>query len=182
MKRWVGLLLCLCACQAQQPGEDPPEERRADPGIREPAPAPTAESLPDGCIAVGRPTLEKADLAPRAAWRELRARLTTVRADSRRWGRDVLVSFEPGAVHVTRRDGSRTTWLLPAELELEVRTPHVIVRNDLTLDGFRADAVQVAAGEEITIAIVRWRDGAGQKTESGLIIKGGKAFRSITPR
>jgi len=185
MNRVMGLALLLSACQAIGPGEDPPEkesEPRAARESGESEPAPLTLPLPDGFAVVGEPTVEDAYLAPGEAWRELRSRLTTVQVDARRWKRDVLVSFEPGAVHRTRRDGARTTWKLPQGLELEVRTPHVIVRSDLTLAGFLDDGTQVPAREEVTVAIVRWNAGGKQKAESRLMIKGGKAFRSMTPR
>jgi hypothetical protein len=182
MKRFGALLLTLSACQAIGPSGDEAHAPKAKPAAEAPAdPAPPIP-LPDKFVVVGAPKVESAFLDPRAAWRHLRSRLTTLQADARRWDQDLLVSFEPRAVHWTDRDGARTTWELPEGLVLGVATPHVVVRNDLTLVGFRADGTQIPAEEELTVATVTWSVGPETKSESRLIIKGGKAFRSMTPR
>ena len=185
MKSLVLLLLCLAACQGFGPADDESNVDSGDGGPADKPAAPVApppEPLPDKFDVLGSPTVEAAYLGPREAWRQLRSRLTTLQADARRWDRDLLVSFEPGAVHWTGRNGARTTWELPKGLLLSVVTPHVVVRKDLTLVGFREDGTQIASQEELTVANVSWTQGSKGKSESRLIVKGGKAFRSITPR
>ncbi|MHC4956703.1 MAG: hypothetical protein ACYTGZ_22935 [Planctomycetota bacterium] len=188
---WLWGFGLLGACAGWGPGGDDPaeDENKAAKTAAQPKGGrpktvklaqPAKATLPNGFVARGQPEVQPAYLAPAASWRDLRARLTTVQADARRRGRDILVSFGERAVHVTRRDGSQTTWLLPAGLELEILAPHVVVRQNLTLEAFSADGKPVPAADEIPIAVARWAASGGGRTESRLAVKGGRAFRSMT--
>jgi len=185
MKPIAVCLIALAACQGMGPETEPEAGAPNAGGTPADPETPTAapvEPLPDQFVVIGVATVEEAYLAPREAWRQLRSRLTKLQADARRWDRDLLVSFESGAVHWTRRDGARTTWKMPEALVLNVVTPHVVVRKDLTLVGFLGDGTQIPGQEELTVATVTWTGVGGGKPESGLVVKGGKAFRSMTPR
>ena len=83
-------------------------------------------------------------------------------------------------MNITTREGARREWTLPAGLDLSVLAAHVVVRKDLSLQAFRADGTQVPADEEVTVAIARWGSDRPEPTEFRLVIKGGKAFRSMT--
>ncbi|MHC4940985.1 MAG: hypothetical protein ACYTHK_18775 [Planctomycetota bacterium] len=172
--RFLLLLVLTAACKQIGPYEEPKPVEPEQPA--EPAPKP----LPAGFEVVGEPAVEAAYLAPSNTWRQLKSRLTTVQADARRRGKDLLVSFEPSAVHITRLDGSRTTWQLPNGLALTVEIPHVLVRADLTLEGFAPDGSQVPSEEELTIAIVTVTDEGQPTREFRLVVKGGTTFRSMT--
>jgi len=175
------LLLLLCAaCASPAPSGDAPAEPPQEPPVAEEPAAPPAPPLPAGFKVEGEPVVEEAYLGPADTWRQIRSRLTTLQADARRAGKDVLVSFEPDAIHVTRLDGSRTTWRLPDGLALTVEIAHVLVRADLTLEGFDRDGTQVPSEEELTIAIVTLTEGETATREFRLVIKGGAAFRSMS--
>jgi len=171
--RTLPLLVLCVACAGPPPSDEPPPAPEVAP---EPAPAP----LPAGFTVAGEPAVEEPYLSPSGTWRQLRSRLTTLQADVRREGKDVLVSFEPQAVHVTRQDGTRETWRLPPGLALTLEIPHVLVRADLTLTCFLADGTQVPSEEELTIAIVTLTEGEAPTREFLLVVKGGTSFRSMT--
>ncbi|MHC4410703.1 MAG: hypothetical protein ACYS0E_19200 [Planctomycetota bacterium] len=170
------LLLLASGCKYVGPYEEPQPKPDPTPD----PPEKSSPGLPAGFAVSGGTTVEPAFLGPADTWRQLKSRLTTVQADARRRGKGLMVSFEPSAVHVTRQDGSRTTWQLPNGLALTVEIPHVLVRADLTLEGFVTDGSQVPSEEELTIAIVTvTEDGAGTR-EFRLVVKGGTTFRSIS--
>ncbi len=181
----VGLV--ASGCQQTAPEAEPekknpeqpmPEEKRPAPvAKRDPADAP---ALPDGFVVSAVPVVEAPFLEPAAGWRHLRARLVTAQSDARRRGKDLLVGFESDAVHITTREGNRTVWKLPKGLDLSVLAAFVVIRKDLRLEVFRRDGTQVPAAEEVTVAIARWGGDQPKPTEIRLVIKGSKAFRSMS--
>jgi len=179
------LLILLGACVAPSGDAGPEPSTPAEIGATDPEAAaaeakPPERPLPAGFEVRADPEVTAAFLGPEGTWRQLKSRLTTLQADVRRGGKDVLLSFEPQAMHVTRQDGTRQTWALPAGLAFTVEIPHVLVRADLTLAGFAADGVQVPFAEELTVAIVTLTEGESPTREFRLVIKGGTAFRSMT--
>ena len=172
--RYLLLFVFLLACKQFRP-----DEGSATPEA-DPRDAPVAPMLPAGFEIKGAPVVEEPYLRPFAMWRQLKSRLSTLQADARRRGKDVLVSFEPTAVHVTRTNGSRTTWRLAPGLALSVEIPHVVVRADLSLEGFDRTGAEVPAVEELTIAVATVNEEGTPPREFRLIVKGRTAFRSIT--
>jgi len=145
-----------------------------------PTPKPAAPGLPAEFVLKGAPEVRAPFLGPESMWRFLVSRLTTLRADARADGEDLLVTFERDAVHVTTRAGGRLTWRLPERLRLEGGPTHVLLGSDLTTTVYGPDGAQVPAAEEITVTSARL-DEAGAKGEFRLVIKGGRGFQSISP-
>lgn len=188
--RRLALLILLAACSGKAVPRDaePPEKtwdqsQQARPAESPPAEAPAAESpppgLPAGFRAEGTPEVRSPFLGPAATWRFLVSRLTTLRADARAGGEDLLVTLDQDAVHVTARSGARRTWRLPAGLRLEGGPVHVLLGSDLTTTVYAADGTQVPPAEEITV-IRAHVDGPSGKSVFRLAIKGGRGFRSIS--
>ena len=180
MRACVFLLLVACGCNLAAPEAEPESQ---NPKQKKPAPVAKgkpARALPDGFVVTAVPVVEAPFLEPAAGWRHLRARLVTAQADARRRGKDLLVGFESDAVHLTTRDGIRTVWKLPKGLDLSVLAAFVVIRKDLRLEVFRRDGTQVPAAEEVTVAIARWGGDQPEPTEFRLVIKGSKAFRSMS--
>ena len=143
-------------------------------GPRDPAAGPPAGFEPVGSPEVSDPWLE-----PREAWRDLVSRLILRRADARRTGSPLLVTFAPDAVHVTGRDGRRRTLRLPPGLRLEGVPVHLLLASDLGMRAWGPDGTEILLGEEVTVV-------RGVLTETGanvedfrLLVKGGQTFRSI---
>jgi hypothetical protein len=180
-RRLVALVL-LTACSKSVPREpDPPPPRPEAPRPQpEAPPRPAPPGLPAGFLVVGAPEVRTPFLGPGATWRFLVSRLTTLRADARAGGEDILVSFERDAVHVTARPGARQTWRLPAGLRLSGGPAHVLLGSDLTTTVYGPDGAQIPAAEEITVIRARVEEAEGQG-EFRLVIKGGRGFRSISP-
>jgi hypothetical protein len=183
LMRVVCLLLCgLAACSRAVPREPeaPPAEAPApEPPEQPEQPAPAAAGLPADFAVKGAPQIRKPFLGPEATWRFLVSRLTTLRADARAAGKDILVTFERDAVHTTARDGARETWWLPDGLRLERGPAHVRLGSDLTTTVYGPDGAQVPAAEEITVVVARVAE-AGAEAEFRLVIKGGRGFQSIS--
>ena len=136
--------------------------------------------LPEGFVVRRTKPLEDAFLAPDAAWRQLLSRLTTMQVDARRTGDSILVTLWPDRILVTDPTGLRHGWRLPDGLSLSVVHPHVVLGADLSLVAFSEEASQVEAEEELTLAVARVAESAESSREFRLVIKGGKAFRSMT--
>ena len=171
--------LFLAGCTAIGPEAEAPANETASKPKQTPTKTKT-KVLPEGFSVKGDPVVEAPFLEPAASWRHLRARLATAQSDARRRGADVLVGFEPRAVHLTTRAGQRTVWRLPDGLDLSVYAAYVVIRKDLTLTVFRADGTQVPPAEEVTVATARWGGDQPEPTEFRLVIKGSKAFRSMS--
>jgi hypothetical protein len=178
----LGLYLAACSRAVPREPEAPPPPRPEveAPPPEQPAPTPAAPGLPAEFTLRGVPEVQAPFLAPEAMWRFLVSRLTTLRADARADGEDILVTFERDAVHVTTRAGGRLTWRLPDRLRLERGPTHVLLGSDLTTTVYGPDGAQVPAAEEITVTSARL-DEAGAKGEFRLVIKGGRGFQSISP-
>ena len=180
----LGLVLAACSKAVPREPETSPAkpEVEAPPAPRpeQPAPAPAAPGLPAEFEVRGTPEVRTPFLGPDAMWRFLVSHLTTLRADARAEGEDILVTFERDAVHVTTRAGARQTWRLPDQLRLEGGPSHVLLGSDLTTTVYGPDGAQVPAAEEITVTSARV-DEAGAKREFRLVIKGGRGFQSISP-
>jgi hypothetical protein len=183
MRAILLLGLCLAACSPAVPREPeapPPRKPKIEaPPPEKPAPPP-APGLPAEFELKGVPELRAPFLGPEAMWRFLLSRLTTLRADARADGEDMLVTFERDAVHVTTRAGGRLTWQLPDRLRLQGGPTHVLLGSDLTTTVYGPDGAQIPAAEEITVTSARL-DEAGAKGEFRLVIKGGRGFQSISP-
>jgi hypothetical protein len=188
--RWFVSLALLAACSGKSvPREtEPPsktwdearEARPKPPPAAEPAKkAPETAGLPAGFRVEGTPEVRTPFLGPGAMWRFLVSRLTTLRADARAGGEDILVTFEPEAVHVTLRSGARRTWRLPTGLRLEGGPRHVLLGSDLTTTVYAADGAQTPPAEEITVIRARVEEADG-KGVFRLAIKGGRGFQSIS--
>ncbi|MEM8882943.1 MAG: hypothetical protein AAGD14_02645 [Planctomycetota bacterium] len=177
--RLSATLLLLAACQQIGPYEEPRQ-----PTPEEPPPDPIAEQpqrpLPGGFTVTGDAVREAASLGPMQTWRRLKSRLTTLQADARREGRDLLVTFEPSVVHVTRPDGSRVSWELPVGLSLTVEITHVLIRADLTVDAFDAEALPIPSEDELKVLLATVTDPEQNTEEFLLVVKGGTAFRSMS--
>jgi hypothetical protein len=186
--RWYVSLVLLAACSKAVPRdtEPPPktwdqtQEAKPKPPPAEPSQAPAeAPGLPGGFVIEGTPEVRTPFLGPGAMWRFLVSRLTTLRADARAGGADILVTFELDAVHVTARSGARQTWQLPAGLRLEGGPAHVLLGSDLTTTIYAADGAQIPPAEEITVIRARVEEADGQGVFR-LAIKGGRGFQSIS--
>lgn len=179
------VLLAACSGKAVPRETEPPqktweESQAAQPKPSQAEPPPTAPpGLPAGFRVEGTPEVRSPFLGPAATWRFLVSRLTTLRADARASGEDLLVTFERDAVHVTARSGARRTWRLPAGLRLEGCPAHVLLGSDLTTTVYAADTTQVPPAEEITVIRARVEK-AHEKVVFRLAIKGGRGFRSIS--
>jgi hypothetical protein len=159
--------------------ESAKEESAKEESAKEESAKEEPAGLPAGFKVEGTPEVRTPFLKPGAMWRFLVSRLTTLRADARAGGEDVLVTFEPEAVHVTARSGARRTWRLPAGLRLEGGPTHVLLGSDLTTTVYGSDGAQVPAAEEITV--IRARVGAPDAPGVfRLVIKGGRGFQSIS--
>jgi hypothetical protein len=182
MRRALLVSLLLAACQA-------PPESTPDPAVPDKAAAPDAKkeertakgtALPDGFQVKGEPQVFEAYLDAPAAWRDVRSRLSTLRADAAARNLDTLVTFERGAVHSTTRDGVRTTWKLPSGLALRGGPVHLLFEADLGTKLFRKDLSQVPLGAEVTVVTALVARGGGNVEEFRLVIKGGRTIRSIS--
>jgi hypothetical protein len=165
------LLALLAACQVTPE----PEPARPKPSLEEPEPG-----LPAGFEVKGTPLVELLTLPPDAAWRFVVSHLTTLRADARAAGADLLVTFQADAVHVTDREGGRRTWRLPAGIRLGGVPAHLRLGADLSTAVYDAKGAQVPAADEITVVTARLGGPDGGTEEYRLVIKGGHAFRSIS--
>ncbi|MHC4959650.1 MAG: hypothetical protein ACYTGN_14895 [Planctomycetota bacterium] len=177
MKRLLALVL-LAACQT-------PPAPTPDPAVPDKAPPPDAKpkagaALPDGFQVKGQPQVLEAYLEAPAAWRDIRSRLSTLRADATARNLDTLVTFERGAVHATTRDGVRTTWKLPSGLALRGGPVHLFMGADLSMRLYRRDLSQVPLGAEVTVVTALVARGGGNVEEFRLSIKGGRTIRSIS--
>ncbi|MHC4136382.1 MAG: hypothetical protein ACYS0K_15530 [Planctomycetota bacterium] len=178
-RRLVSLVL-LAACSKAMPREpEPPPPKTADSRPQPEPPKPEPPGLPAEFKVEGTPEVRTPFLGPGAMWRFLVSRLTTLRADARAGGEDILVTFEHDAVHVTARSGARRTWRLPARLRLEGGPAHVLLGSDLTTTVYGSDGAQLPAAEEITVIRARVEEAEG-KGDSRLVIKGGRGFQTIS--
>ena len=165
-KRLLLLAWLAAACQA--------------PPVEPPGPRPEEPALPAGFRVVGRPVEVAAFLEPAAMWRFVVSRLTTLRAEARAEGRDILVSFEENALHATDRAGRRRTWRLPDGLVLLDVPAHLQLKADLTVAALAGDGTEVQRAPEVTVVRALVRGGTGDVEEFRLIVKGGRTFRSIS--
>lgn len=174
-RRLAALLALLAACRVTR--EPEPDPAGPQPPLTE---REAAAGLPAGFEVKGTPVVELMTLPPDAMWRFLVSQLTTLRADARANGSDLLVTFREDVVHVTNRQGGRRTWRLPAGLRLDGVPAHLRLGADLSTAVYDARGAQVPVADEITVVTARFAgpDGAGQ--ESRLVIKGGHTFRSIS--
>ena len=167
MRRAPGLALLLAACASRGSPPPPPDRAAADTD-------PLAAFAPRG-----EPVVEELALDPDGAWRFVVSRVTTVRAEAQALGEELLLTFEEGAVHRTRRGGSRRTWALPPGLRLTGGPCHLLFGPELS--GRLLREGEVAAGEDgwtlVVAARVAGRD--GNVAEFRLEAKGGREFRSI---
>ena len=124
--------------------------------------------------------MEEPFLSPQETWRFLVSRLATLQGDVQVRGEDLLVTFEPAAVHVTDRAGGRRTWLLPDGLRLEGGPAHAVLKPDLFVVPYGADGAQMPAAEEVTLVTARAGNPGGYVEVFRLVVKGGRAFRSIS--
>jgi len=124
----------------------------------------------------GRPEIVTPDLTPAETWRALVSRLTSLRADARDAGQDILVSFVPGAMHATYRSGRRRTWPLPKGLRLAGTPAHLLLGADLGLRVYGPKGAERPAAEEV--AVVEASLSSGEHFR--LVIQGGGAIRSIS--
>ena len=176
----IVLLVLLAACSKAVPREPEPLPPKAeDPPSQPERPKAGPSGLPAEFEVEGTPEVRAPFLGPGAMWRFLVSRLTTLRADARASGEDILVTFERDAVHVTTRAGARQTWRLPARLRLEGGPAHVLLGSDLTTTVYGPDGAQVPAAEEITV-IRAGVEEVGGKGVFRLVIQGGRGFQSIS--
>lgn len=166
---WLGIV--LIGCRAQPPRQPAPPPR--------PAMAVKA-GLPAGFKVVGKPRVELPFLRATDAWRALRSRITTLEADALASREQILVTFEKKAVHATARSGARRTWSLPKGLVLVGVPVHLLLGAAAGPRLFRADHSQVPLGAEVTIVTVHIRRRGRPTEEIRLVIKGGRAIRSIS--
>ena len=185
------LILVLASCAGPQPDPEPARDPGAEAAAaKKPAPAkkpsskaskpapakkPTPTGLPDGFAVKGRPVIVEPRLGPDQTWRQLVGKLTTLRVDVRMSGKDLLVTLDPDAFHVTDRSGRRETWRFPPGLRLSSRA-HVLLKADLSTRIYGANGAQVPTADEITV-VTGTVDGADQFR---LVVKGGRTFRSIS--
>ena len=161
------LLILLCACVRPEPGQPAPD-------VGKPPAKPRARTTPEGLVAFqpkGDAVVEEAFLDPEAAWRNLRGRITTARADAHTRREAVLITFQAGMVHHTLASGARTTWMLPEGLRLQPVPAHLLLRTDLTSAVFDAKG-QVKSGGEVAVVKARLDVGGGNVQEYRLIVKG----------
>jgi len=182
MRAALALTLVLFAGCANPPatGEPrPPQPGPGEPAGKGPPEKPNA-GLPDDFKVVGAPETNAAFLAPADAWRELRSRLTTLKADALAGGEDILVTFEKNALHATSRRGRRRTWRLPDGLDLAGGPAYLRLGADGSLRLYRRDHSQVPLGAEVTIVTASLRQAGGNVEKIRLVIQGGRAIRSIS--
>lgn len=174
MRQCAWLVMVCAACAA-------PREKRGD---SEPA-SPAAPS-PAGPLAAfqprGAPQVEEPYLPPEATWRFLVSRLSMLRADAGAKGEEVLVLFEPGAMHATTKAGTRRTWRWPEGFAVRDVGAQVLLRGDLTFSLFRPDGTELPAAEEVAIVRATTRAPDGGVAEFRLLAKGGREFRTIETR
>jgi len=187
----LGLLLlaaCVKTTTPVHPKPPPPRSKKPPAGKKttkkKKVPRPAANdprktaALPAGFKVVSADQPVAPFLKPRAMWRYLVSRLTTLRADARAKNEDILVSFHADAFHITDRSGRRRSWQLPKGLRL-LRVPsHVVLGADLSTAAFGPDLVQLPSDEEVTV--IEARVEAGDVEIFRLIVKGGQGFRSIS--
>ena len=185
----AALALALFVGCATPPAKPEPQSPRPGPveGPQPPGGAGKPEAgfpddfgLPDDFEVSGAPETNEAFLAPGDAWRELRSRLTTLRADALARGMDILVTFEKKALHATSRQGRRRTWRLPDGLGLAGCPAHLRLGADGSLRLYRQDQSQVPLGKEVTIVSVTFRHAGGDVEKIRLVIQGGRTIRSIS--
>ena len=183
------VLLAVAACvRTTVPAHPRPPPRKQKPAQNKPKKAAPTKPAPAGKpmalpadFKVTSPRKPRAPfLKPAAMWRFLLSRLTTLRADARARNEDILVSFEPGAFHVTDRAGGRRSWRLPEGLRLLGVPAHVVLGADLSTAVFGPDGALVLGTEEITVVEARIEAGDGDVEIFRLVAKGGEGFRSIS--
>jgi hypothetical protein len=125
------------------------------------------------------PVVERLDLDPEAAWRFLTSRVTAARAEAQALDEEILLTFERGALHRTRRSGRRTTWNLPPGIELEGVPCHLLLRPDLTARLLRESEAPPAEPGWTTVVAARVAGASGVVAEFRLEVKDGRTFRSI---
>jgi len=162
-------VLLLAACRGA-----PPSPPAVEP-VPEAAPSPEVR-LPAGFAVKGSPEIVEPFLTPAEAWRALVSRLTSLRADARDRGRDILISFDPGAMHATYRSGRRRTWRLPEGLRLAGTPAHLLLGADLSLEALGPQGAPKPAGKEIPVVEAILAGGE----HFLLAIQGGGTIRSIS--
>jgi len=166
------VLLLLLGCsrpEAAPSGEPPPPPKEKKP----PAAAP---SLPAGFEVKGKPEVSDPFLPPDATWRWLVSELRLRQAE----GKELLVSFDAAAVHMTDREGHRRTFRLPKGLRLAGVPAHVLLKADLGMEIALDSGMQVVGEEEVTVVTARIDMGGGNVQEIRLVAKEGVGFRSIS--
>jgi len=159
------------------PGPGEPES--ATEGAAEADAGRPAEGPPEGFEPRGPAEVSEPWLAPPEAWRDLVSHLILLRADARRAGSPLLVTFQPDAVHVTGRDGHRRTLKLPEGLRLTGVPVHLLLASDLGLRAWGPDGTEIPLAEEVTLVRGVVSETGSDVSEFRLLVKGGQTFRSI---
>lgn len=168
----LGLLAACAAPPEKKPEPVKPPPPKSGPDVR--------AGLPAGFSVQGDPAVVEAFLEPEDAWRDLRSRLTTLQGEAVARNKDLLVTFEPEAVHATQENGARRTWKLPPGLTLRDCPKHLLFKADATIRLYGADHSQVPLGAEVTVVRASVTGSAGVVREFRLVVKGGRSLRSIS--
>ncbi len=174
-------LLAACTVPSTQKTQRNPKENPEGSPAKKPKHA--VVILPEGFVVKETSEGEDPFLPPDKAWRHLISRLTTLQVDTRRRGIPVLVTFVEDRVLITQKNGVQTAWRLPEGLKITPDASHVVIWGDLTLDAYARDGSKLPQAEELTVARGSWASAGPnehQTREFRLVVKGGKAFRSIT--